>query len=68
MRPKVSVVIPFYNCPYIEHALQSALSQSWEPYEIIIVDDGSHAHSNLITPYLSRIHYLGKGNGEPPPH
>lgn len=63
MRPKVSVVIPFYNCPYIEFALQSALSQSWEPHEIIIVDDGSNLHSNLITPYRSRIHYLGKGNG-----
>ncbi|WP_339319068.1 glycosyltransferase [Paenibacillus sp. FSL R10-2734] len=63
MRPKVSVVIPFYNCPYIEHALQSVFSQSWEPYEIIVVDDGSTVHTNLITPYLSRIHYLGKSNG-----
>jgi teichuronic acid biosynthesis glycosyltransferase TuaG len=63
MRPKVSVVIPFYNCPYIELAIQSALSQSWAPYEIIIVDDGSTVHADRITPYLSRVHYLGKGNG-----
>jgi glycosyltransferase involved in cell wall biosynthesis len=63
MRPKVSVVIPFYNCPYIEHALQSVLSQSWEPYEIIVVDDGSTVHSDLIRPYFPRIHYLGKSNG-----
>lgn len=63
MNPKVSVVIPFYNCPYIEQALQSALSQSWQPYEIIVVDDGSTMHVDRIIPYMSKIHYLGKGNG-----
>mgnify|MGYP000400253614 CR=1 FL=1 len=63
MTPKVSVVIPFYNCPYIEQALQSALSQSWQPYEIIVVDDGSTVHVDRITPYLHKIHYLGKSNG-----
>lgn len=63
MNPKVSVVIPFYNCPYIEQALQSALSQSWQPYEIIVVDDGSTMHADRIASYLSRIHYLGKSNG-----
>lgn len=61
--PKVSVVIPFYNCPYIEQALQSALSQTWRPYEIILVDDGSTIHKERITPYLPYIHYLGKSNG-----
>ncbi|ASA23894.1 glycosyltransferase family 2 protein [Paenibacillus donghaensis] len=63
MNPKVTVVIPFYNCPYIEKALQSAFSQSWKPYEIIVVDDGSTVHTDRITPYLPRIHYLGKSNG-----
>jgi teichuronic acid biosynthesis glycosyltransferase TuaG len=61
--PKVSIVIPFYNCPYIEQALQSALSQSWQPHEIILVDDGSTVHKDRITPYLPYIHYLGKNNG-----
>ncbi len=63
MKPRVSVVIPFYNCPYIEQALQSALNQSWQPHEIIVVDDGSTMHTDRITPYLPHIHYLGKANG-----
>lgn len=61
MKPRVSIVIPFYNCPYIEQALQSAMSQSWQPYEIIVVDDGSTMHAERITPYLPHIHYLGQG-------
>lgn len=63
MKPRVSVIIPFYNCPYIEQALQSALAQSWQPYEIIVVDDGSFIHAERIAPYLPHIHYLGKANG-----
>ncbi|SEU18610.1 glycosyltransferase [Paenibacillus sp. NFR01] len=63
MTPKVSIIIPFYNCPYIEQALNSALTQSWLPYEIIVVDDGSYMHAERIVPYMSRIHYLGKSNG-----
>ncbi|WP_025691219.1 glycosyltransferase [Paenibacillus zanthoxyli] len=65
MNAKVSVVIPFYNCPYIYQALQSALSQSQAPYEIIVVDDGSTIYTDRIAPYLSHsnIHYLGKANG-----
>lgn len=65
MNPKVSVIIPFYNCPYIEQAIQSALSQSLPPYEIIIVDDGSTMHAERILPYRSHpsVHYLGKPNG-----
>ncbi|KAA8995406.1 glycosyltransferase [Paenibacillus spiritus] len=63
MNPKVSVIIPFYNCPYIGEALQSALSQSLPAYEIIVVDDGSTLFADRIDPYRSRIHYLGKANG-----
>ncbi|MCL6603761.1 MAG: glycosyltransferase [Paenibacillus sp.] len=63
MNPKVSIIIPFYNDPYIEQALQSALSQSMKAHEIIVVDDGSSSHVERITPYLPYIHYLGKANG-----
>lgn len=63
LNPKVSIIIPFYNDPYIEQALQSALTQTMKPYEIIVVDDGSSAHVERIKPYLHHIHYLGKSNG-----
>ncbi|HEY2494205.1 MAG TPA: glycosyltransferase [Paenibacillus sp.] len=62
-RPLVTVVIPFYNCPYIDQAIQSALSQTYTPLEIIVVDDGSTQHVDKITPYLPYINYLGKSNG-----
>jgi glycosyltransferase involved in cell wall biosynthesis len=41
-KPLVSVLIPAYNAePWLADALRSAIAQSWEPKEIIVVDDGS---------------------------
>lgn len=40
--PLVSILIPCYNAePWIAQAIQSALDQSWQHKEIIVVDDGS---------------------------
>ncbi len=40
--PKVSILIPAFNAEkWIENTIRSAVAQTWEPKEIIIVDDGS---------------------------
>lgn len=63
MKPLVTIVIPFYNDPYIAEAIESALSQTYPRREIVVVDDGSTSYTELIQPFLSRIRYLRKKNG-----
>jgi glycosyltransferase involved in cell wall biosynthesis len=42
MKPLVSILIPAYNSEeWIGDTLRSAIAQTWEPKEIIVVDDGS---------------------------
>lgn len=63
VEPKVSIVIPFYNSPYIDHALASALGQTYSNLEIIVVDDGSTLYTDKIAPYRRYIRYIRKENG-----
>jgi glycosyltransferase involved in cell wall biosynthesis len=51
MKPLVSILIPCYNADrwFIE-TIASALAQTWENKEIIIVDDGSTDGSLAIAP------------------
>ncbi|MDT2046465.1 glycosyltransferase [Priestia flexa] len=60
---KVSVIVPFYNCAYIDQALDSLLKQTYSNVEIIVVNDGATEHSDRINPYLHRIIYIEKENG-----
>ena len=42
MRPLISVVMPVYNCPVrINSMLDSLEAQDYDPFELVIVDDGS---------------------------
>jgi len=41
-KPLVSIAIPFYNAhQYVRETLQSVLAQTYDKYEVIIVNDGS---------------------------
>lgn len=61
-RPKISVVIPVYNAgAYLERSLLSLLNQTYNDFEICLVDDCSTDNSvDIIKSYVKRynnIHY-----------
>src|SRR6478609_1107462 len=60
---KVSVIVPFFNCPFISHALDSLLNQTYNDIEIIVINDGSTQYKEKIIPYLDKIIYTEKENG-----
>lgn len=46
---KVSVLVPVYNAePYLERCLDSILNQTYERFEVILIDDGSTDSSGEI--------------------
>ena len=51
---KFSIIIPLYNCKkYIIEALESAVNQDYQDFEVIVINDGSTDGSEkLIEPYL----------------
>ncbi len=63
----VSIIIPIYNGEkWLKNAVNSALYQTYENIEIILVDDGSTDHSLLVCEDLAkdkRIHLYKKANG-----
>lgn len=66
-RPRTSIIIPVYNgSNYLKQAIESALGQSYDNLEVIVVNDGSSdegATENIATSFGDRIRYLTKDNG-----
>lgn len=47
--PKLSIIIPVYNVePYLRKCVDSVLTQDYDDFEIILVDDGSTDESGAI--------------------
>jgi glycosyltransferase involved in cell wall biosynthesis len=61
MSPAVSVAMATYNYDrYLPGAVESVLAQTWEDWELVVIDDGStDATPEVMAPYLSdpRVHY-----------
>ncbi|MBZ5603459.1 MAG: glycosyltransferase family 2 protein [Acidobacteriia bacterium] len=64
--PEVSVLMPAYNVTqYIGGALDSVFSQTFEHFEVIVVNDGcpdTAALERVLRPYQSRIRYIAQSN------
>ncbi len=63
--PLISIVIPVYNGEnYLKEAIESALSQTYDNKEIIVVDDGStDSTEKICSSYGNKIRYFKKKNG-----
>ncbi len=65
--PLVSVIIPTYNSAhYIVEALESVFEQTFQDFEIIVIDDGSiDGTGEVLKKYGERIRFLFQDNGGP---
>ncbi|MHC1680315.1 MAG: glycosyltransferase [Methanomassiliicoccales archaeon] len=65
--PLVSIIIPVYNgSDFLKEAIDSALSQSYPNFEVIVINDGSNDDGKtreITLSYSERITYLEKENG-----
>ncbi len=61
MEPFFSVIIPTYNRGHaIKHAVDSVLKQTFQDFEIIIIDDASTDHTKEVVSLIEddRVHYI----------
>lgn len=57
MQPLFSIVIPIYNTEkYLSAAVDSIISQGFDSYELLLIDDGSHdSCPQIIDEYARRV-------------
>jgi len=62
--PKVSIIIPTYNyAHFITEAIQSVLSQTFQDFEVIVVDDGSTDNTReVLAQFGNKIRYIYQEN------
>ncbi|MBP1750280.1 MAG: glycosyltransferase, partial [Deltaproteobacteria bacterium] len=67
MLPGVSIIIPVYNgADYMREAIDSALAQTYENLEVIVINDGSNDGGQteaVAREYGNRISFYSKENG-----
>jgi glycosyltransferase involved in cell wall biosynthesis len=62
-QPLVSVIIPVYNgARYLRAALESVFAQTYRPFEVIVVDDGSIDDSGDIAQSFPEVRYVRQKN------
>jgi glycosyltransferase involved in cell wall biosynthesis len=63
-KPEVSVIIPAYNRGWIiKEAIDSVLAQTFDGYELIVVDDGSDDNTaEILDSYGSKIRIIRQEN------
>lgn len=67
INPKVSIIIPVFNgSNYLKNAIDSALDQTYQNIEILVINDGSFDDDQtekIALSYGDKITYLKKENG-----
>ena len=63
----ISCIVPVYNGErYLKEALESILAQTYQPVEIIVVDDGStDGTPEVMASYGNQVHYVQQANAGP---
>ena len=68
MEPLISIIVPIYNVEqYVDKCIQSILNQTYQNFEVLMINDGSPDNSGSICQEYadrdSRFRYFEKENG-----